>query len=1029
MSEDLHRGEMVGEYRIDRKIAEGGMGSVYAALHPLIDKRAAIKVLLHQHCRRTELVQRFIDEARAVNRIGHEHIVDVFAFGELQDGRSYFVMEWLEGESLAARIARGRVGFAMAIHIIAQLCDALAAAHAKGIVHRDLKPANVFLVSGRQEDVFVKLLDFGIAKLGSSDEPRPSNEPNTSPNMVMGTPEYIAPEQAMAAEVSSPADVYALGVIAFELFTGRLPFVSHSPVELLYKHAVHPPPRPSEVQPAIPPVLEELILGMLAKAPAERPSLAQIQARLTEVQRAFTLATGTSAFSRGDAYRPVLGRTFDDLPSLLRALLSELSAGVAWVPASGGAPPVGTPITVRFDVPRLSVDVDLGATVGAVLVDESKSTLVRYDRVSQATLDAIFSIASTVPSEAPKNAESPRTAEWRPPAPSKSPYHDIAFAEAAAVDHPPAAGRPHPEATTRPMAERVSLVDAVIGRSGELQKIATDSALGVVRVERRRAEPAVPDASEGPRRFVGLGAKVLLMAIAISVAAVVSITALAMDQARTDRDFYVRDLNLRMSRTLAAALEERLGRWRDALEIVARGKTADDATLGAFGAVVRCTDRGCETIKGEPIPADLTGPLLAHAPRRRSYLAPMSSGVVIAVRSAQALIAGTVSVDQIISVGTLAPDLGVAVLDEDARVLGASPASLATGFGAHEIARGFSGSSGDSGAREYDAPDGTPMLGAWTRAETAGVFVVVPQRVSLEALRVLGRNVFGVAAVVLVLAAVIAIFFARTMTRRLRVLAQHAGRVARGDFEEPPAVPGKDEVGQLAGAFGVMMEALKERDQEVLRVQRAMSDEESRAVHRQMSAWLETDLAGKLGSIQQLLSPPLDAQAPSKDLQARKGALVELAEQAMGSLRYALLFANISTRRVDLASTVQDSVELARQGPDGRRVHIGLFAPNALLLPRIEGRESEIREAVQRALGWAARSAESRGEVRLELTQDGTWLDLTIELEPLVAAAADRSAIEALRPLVVSNGGELAHSSSGRAARIRMRFATAGAQP
>src|SRR5262249_17645989 len=180
---DLAEGTQVGEYVISGKVADGGMGSVYSATHPIIGKKAAIKIIHAALCADAEAVERFVMEARAVNQIGHPNIVDVFSFGALADGRSWFAMEWLQGESLAGRLRRGGMSLADAADILEQLCRGLRAAHTKGIVHRDLKPDNVFLVRVPGDRPLVKLLDFGIAKLGGEAE---SRSQQTRAGMLMG---------------------------------------------------------------------------------------------------------------------------------------------------------------------------------------------------------------------------------------------------------------------------------------------------------------------------------------------------------------------------------------------------------------------------------------------------------------------------------------------------------------------------------------------------------------------------------------------------------------------------------------------------------------------------------------------------------------------------------------------------------------------------------------------------------------------------------------------------------------------------
>src|SRR5262245_12740211 len=267
---DLHSGTLVGEYRIEGKLGEGGMGSVYAATHPLIGKKAAIKIISPHLCTNAAAVERFIQEARAVNQIGHPNIVDVFSFGELVDGRSYFVMEWLQGETLAARMLRGRVPLPEAVEILDQISDALEAAHDTQIVHRDLKPANVILVSIRGNRQLVKLLDFGLAKLAESEDNRVQK---TRTGVMMGTPEYVSPEQARGKNVDHRTDIYAFGVISYEILLGRLPFDADNAADIITKHLREPPPRPASIWPQIPEALEDSILKMLEKDPTRRPTL------------------------------------------------------------------------------------------------------------------------------------------------------------------------------------------------------------------------------------------------------------------------------------------------------------------------------------------------------------------------------------------------------------------------------------------------------------------------------------------------------------------------------------------------------------------------------------------------------------------------------------------------------------------------------------------------------------------------------------------------------------------------------------
>jgi serine/threonine-protein kinase len=261
------------------------MATVYGALHPLIGKKAAIKVMNPALSMDAGLVERFVLEAQAVNKIGHPNIVDVFSFGKLSDGRSYFVMEWLPGETLYARMWSRRLTLDEALDVLDQICDALEAAHEAGIVHRDLKPANVFLVPRRSKREQVKLLDFGVAKLmRQADEPLALVGPQTQVGQVVGTPEYVSPEQARGKPVDGKCDVYALGVIAYEMILGERPFNADNSADLVRMHLSEKPPQPRSVWPEIPTPLNDLMLSMLEKKAPDRPSPHEVRAILRELR-------------------------------------------------------------------------------------------------------------------------------------------------------------------------------------------------------------------------------------------------------------------------------------------------------------------------------------------------------------------------------------------------------------------------------------------------------------------------------------------------------------------------------------------------------------------------------------------------------------------------------------------------------------------------------------------------------------------------------------------------------------------------
>src|SRR5262245_37440948 len=251
------------------------MGVVYSATHPVIGKRAAIKVLRPELSKQPIAVERFIREARAVNQIGHPNIVDIFAFDKLPDGRAYLVMDLLIGESLRKRLRRGPLHVSEGASVIDEIASALIAAHDKGFIHRDLKPDNVFLVSREGRWPEVKLLDFGLTKLVSDKGDRPFQ---TKTGVLLGTPDYMSPEQARGRDIDYRTDIYALGVLMFEILAGRRPFPKgETPFETLQAHAELPVPSLSDACPSLPQELAQLGEAMLAKNPADRPSLTAVR--------------------------------------------------------------------------------------------------------------------------------------------------------------------------------------------------------------------------------------------------------------------------------------------------------------------------------------------------------------------------------------------------------------------------------------------------------------------------------------------------------------------------------------------------------------------------------------------------------------------------------------------------------------------------------------------------------------------------------------------------------------------------------
>jgi serine/threonine-protein kinase len=350
-----------GRYRVLSRLGEGGMGSVYLCEHAVLGRRHAVKVLRPELAADAELVARFRIEAVAASRIGGENVVDVHDFGTTDDGVPYYVMEALDGRSLALVIAEdGPLAVPRALALLEQICGALGAAHARGVVHRDVKPANVFVVAGADGAERAKVIDFGISKVAPEE---PSGERLTRTGAIIGTPEYMAPEQAAGDPVDHRADVYAVGVLAYEMLTGTLPIVADTPVAILVAHQTRTPEAPSVRRPGIPREVDALVLAALAKRPDDRPASME------------ALAGAVAAIRRGDApvlpaHRPTGRAAAGERRSPRRGLVAALAlAGAALLGAAAAAGWARAPGRAEAPAPgaRASLPAsppDAGATAG-----------------------------------------------------------------------------------------------------------------------------------------------------------------------------------------------------------------------------------------------------------------------------------------------------------------------------------------------------------------------------------------------------------------------------------------------------------------------------------------------------------------------------------------------------------------------------------------------------------------------------------------------------------------------------------------
>jgi len=389
-------GKVLGEtYEIARLVGEGGMGRVYEARHlRLKDRRFAIKVLHPEFARQTEVVARFQREAETASSIGHPNVVDVFDVHKTADGVPYLVGEFLDGEELGEHVKRvGRLPVPMAITVARQVCRALAAAHALGIVHRDMKPENVFLVQ-RDGATVIKVLDFGISKAGSPEAHL------TRTGMIMGTPSYMAPEQARGENVDLRADVYAIGALLYHVLTGQRPFDSDDPTSTLNMVLTEEPPRPRSLAPDVPEALELVIQHAMAKDARDRY---QTTAELDLALLPFDVASGAAPsllLPAGAANGPAVqtGSSPDKEPAIrgLEATARTMMAGIGRAASSADL----AQAEARNARPTIAI---VGSALGLWLVGGSVDALggiVRYLHAMELTLTEatllIFGVAFIV---------------------------------------------------------------------------------------------------------------------------------------------------------------------------------------------------------------------------------------------------------------------------------------------------------------------------------------------------------------------------------------------------------------------------------------------------------------------------------------------------------------------------------------------------------------------------------------------------------------------------------------------------------
>jgi hypothetical protein len=446
-------GTVLGSYRLLQQIGAGGMGRVFVAEHVRLGRRVALKVLRSEYSGNIEAVQRFFSEARAVNCINHENIIEVSDFIESSTGPSFYIMELLSGVDLRTLEDReGILPLRRALDIALQVTRGVGAAHDAGVIHRDLKPDNIFLIERGGSRDFVKLLDFGVAKL-TNDQLDQASAHRTSAGLVVGTPDYMSPEQAYGQPVDQRCDVYALGVILFEMVAGRRPFLARTAREVMVQHMTVEPPRPSQLNPdhAVPAELEDLILACLRKDREDRPaSIKDVERQLAAIRERLPPSSDTRAGARAVARH---GRRRNWLAAVGVSLLVVSGGVFAW--SQGIRPAI--PVAQADGLVRAWRRVKPPATTGTTTT-ETATTVATTSAAVPAPSPALEPPQTTAPATPPARGDrltiEPMPQGMQPPArePAGGPGHR-AVSATSPDDHAAATPRVEP-ARARPATRR-----------------------------------------------------------------------------------------------------------------------------------------------------------------------------------------------------------------------------------------------------------------------------------------------------------------------------------------------------------------------------------------------------------------------------------------------------------------------------------------------------------------------------------------------------------------------------------------------
>ena len=339
---------VVGDFRVEAVLGRGAAGIVYEAVELLTGRKVAFKVLKPEFAHEPEYIRRLIEEAKALSALRHPGIIDIIDFGALKNGQPYLVMELCDGLSLEDQLKLGgKPTLRETLGLLDELLGALEAAHDHGIIHRDVKPSNLFLATDANGKRSIKVLDFGLARLGDNSRAHP-----TAPGTMLGTPDYMAPEQVTGKEIGTWTDVYATGGIAFRLLTDRLPFIAKTAMAVIAKKLEAPPPHARDIDPKIAPELDALVDQMLSKDLAKRPSLREARARFAAYLKGLNRGPTPSMPDDAESLRPTTFHQFDDQAAARRP-------GKKTQPHPALSPPSrGTDLEPRFSAQSPSTELE-----------------------------------------------------------------------------------------------------------------------------------------------------------------------------------------------------------------------------------------------------------------------------------------------------------------------------------------------------------------------------------------------------------------------------------------------------------------------------------------------------------------------------------------------------------------------------------------------------------------------------------------------------------------------------------------------